>query len=203
MILKTLRRKSIQADSLEEFEHLPDDVYDRQKNTELQDVLWFLEHYGAPIGNVPEIPGRTFSFEEGVAKALLYARMNPTIARAFPVFIVRNVHHFFPFQRLKDAVTQTNQENTFGFFLDLTAILTGNARYSELAAQFPIHKRLEDFFLSMRQSKYRERLLIRNTPGIAQKWFFRINMRVESFQSTFEKFVSEKVSQHDTTENLA
>ncbi len=162
----------------------------KEANVKERDVLWFLGRHGAPIGNTPEAPGRKLSFEEGVAEALAFSRTNPTVARVLPIFIARNVRHFSDFSRLKDAVIRARQEKTFGFFLDVTFALTGDAIYSRLAAQLEKDNQVEDFFVTMKPGKYRDRLLERNTPHVAKKWFFRINMPIDSFQSIFNKFMS-------------
>lgn len=168
--------------------------YPKLEQTEQEDILFFLGTYGAPIGNLPASPNKELSFEEVVVKALVFSRQNPIVARAFPVFIVKNEQRFKNFQRLKELVIKEHQENTLGFFLDVTYELTGKEIYKELAGQLKKNPTVEDFFVIYKPSKYRERLLTRNTPVIAKRWFFRMNMNLDSFQSTFKKFVSQDVT---------
>ncbi len=164
--------------------------HQKEADAKAQNVLWFLGRHGAPLGNAPEAPSRDLSFEEGVAGALAFSRTNPTVARVLPIFIARNVQHFSNFTRLKEVVIRARQEKTFGFFLDVTSVLTGDARYARLAAKFKKDNQVEDFFVTMKPGKYRNRVLARNTPDVAKKWFFRINMPIDSFQSIFDKFMS-------------
>lgn len=161
-----------------------------QQKREHKNVLFYLGKYGAPVGNAPTSPTQELSFEEVVARALSFSRMNPTIARTLPVFIAKNEKHFTRFQTLKELVKKEHQENTLGFFLDLTCELTGNRFFRNLAVQLKKNEKIEDFFVTSRKGKYRERLLKKNTPLVAKRWFFRMNMTLESFKSTFEKFVS-------------
>ena len=158
---------------------------------EKQDVLYYLGLYGAPLGNLPIVPRKPLAFEEVLVKALSYSRENPIVARTLPVVLAKNEARLKNFQKLREFVKQEGQENTLGFFLDLTSELTGNAFYKELSKEFePSEHALQDFFLKFNEKgRYGKYVLNMNTPVIARKWGFTINISLESFQAVFKKFM--------------
>ena len=158
---------------------------------EKQDVLYYLGLYGAPLGNLPILPRKPLSFEEVIVKALSFSRENPIVARTLPVVLAKNEARLKNFQKLREFVKHEGQENTLGFFLDLTSELTGNVFYKELSKEFEQSEQApQDFFLRFNEKgKYGKYVLNKNTPVIARKWGFSINISLESFQAVFKKFM--------------
>jgi len=80
--------------------------------------------------------------------------------------------------------TTAEDKHAVGFFLELAGELGGDRRLGGLAENLRDRRvtAVRDFFLtSTRREVFREFPL-------AEKWGFRMNMDLESFQSLFEKF---------------
>lgn len=79
------------------------------------------------------------------------------------------------------------QTRVLGFFLDLTAKLSGETTFESEATK--LHVRVPtkptQFF---QPTTWRERKLAEmRTPEVARKWGFRMNMDMDSFESMFRK----------------
>jgi hypothetical protein len=84
------------------------------------------------------------------------------------------------------------EKQALGFFLDLTAELSGDRRFAEWMK--PLRDRRyrtsRDFFHSASRSRRQLQLAEEKTPEAGRRWQLRMNMDLDAFRSTFEKFVS-------------
>ena len=156
-------------------------------------LLLCLRNMGAPLGtsirNIRD-ESNVLTPEEVLVASLFLARRNPVVARAFPIVIARNRACFDNFEFIRNLAQQAGELGTLGFFLELTAELTGSDYFASLAEQLSEHRgdTVRNFFVPVRKSKYARQLDELNTPDVARKWNFRMNMNKDSFSSLFNKF---------------
>jgi hypothetical protein len=152
-------------------------------------VQAWLAHLGAPlygstaveVSDVPP-PERVF------AEALPLARREAALARALPLALYRTRKRL-DFGLLRRLARERGQGRTLGFFLDLTAELSGDRSLARearpLARKERRRKRASQFF-KLRSATER-RLAELKTPAVARRWGFRMNMSADSFASMFRK----------------
>jgi len=147
----------------------------------------WLAFYGAPLYGAAALDGRRAPKAEVVlAEGLSASRRDATLARALPVAFWKN-RKSLDFVALREEAERRNQTQALGFFLDLTAELSGDARLRRLAARLRAQPpgRAVQFF---RPTSARERQLAElRTPEAAKRWGFRMNLPLDSFASMFEK----------------
>ena len=80
-----------------------------------------------------------------------------------------------------------------GFFLDLTAFLTNNATLRKAAQRLRDRRRrrMENFFVNREPNDFEKELAERNTPPVARKWHFLLNMGMDSFEEVLRKNISQ------------
>jgi hypothetical protein len=114
--------------------------------------------------------------EKLVVDALALSRRDPSVTRALPLLLWR---------RLAEGM---GRARALGFFLDVTARLSGDRRLRRGAAAlrpsslFPA----ADFFTTHRGALARA-LAEQNTPPVARAWGYRMNMGMDAFESMFAK----------------
>lgn len=116
------------------------------------------------------------------------AHQDAAVARVLPLCLWYHWDHL-DFDRLAPRVRRNREKYALGLFLELTTILTGDRRFARAAAPLRDRRfrRTRDFFtdsVSTRARAHAER----NTPAVARRWGFRMNMDVETFRALFEKF---------------
>jgi hypothetical protein len=148
-----------------------------------------LQDFGAPLV-VEDTPAKSYpDLEEVLVRGVLLAKKDPSIARAIPVAIHKNAERLDS-RRLLVLARKHQAKQELGFFLALTSELSGEKSFAKLARALK-DRRLKDdrdFFENQGASEYQRRLTERNTPTLAKKWKFRMNMSFETFQSTFQRF---------------
>ena len=150
-------------------------------------VRAWLATVGAPLSSA-EAKGAVPPVEEVVAEALSLAHRDATVARVLPLVLWRQRSQL-DFARLLSAATRRDERQALGYFLELAGRLGNEPRLVEVAASLrdKRRKRVRMFFAG----PHGPRALTatrRNTPKEAQKWGYLMNMRRESFRSTFDKF---------------
>ena len=78
-----------------------------------------------------------------------------------------------------------------GFVLELTAHLSRNNKYAKLAKRLKDNRWNKPVFFSNSDKnlgKFQENLLSMNTPALAKKWFLKMNVGLDSFESVYAKF---------------
>ena len=154
-----------------------------------EQVQAWLAHLGAPLYgstaiSAADVPG----VEHVLAEALALARRDAAVARALPVAFHR-VRGRVAYDVLRRMARERGQARVLGFFLDLTAELSGDAALARqarpLAREARGRRRASQFFKL--HSTIERRLAELKTPAVARRWGFRMNMSADSFASTFRK----------------
>ncbi|MBI2345386.1 MAG: winged helix-turn-helix transcriptional regulator [Deltaproteobacteria bacterium] len=136
-----------------------------------------------------EIATAEIPLEETLVRALLSARRHPAVARLLPVVLAKHQARI-DFSRLQENARQLGVQHAMGFFIDLAGTMAENPRLRNMARRF-FDKRIKhphDFFL-VPQGKYERRLTDINTPPLAKRWHFRMNIGLDSFLSLYHKFM--------------
>lgn len=155
------------------------------------DIRLNLVKHGAPLA----VQGATrldLSLEETLVYSLRLARRDATVARVLPLVFARNKDNWH-MARLEFLARKHEVLPVLGFFLDLTALLSKSRKLRTQARRLKDHrrKRMENFFVDRRFSKFELELNRRNTPTVARSWRFLLNMGVDSFQDLYDKHISE------------
>lgn len=155
---------------------------------ESQNILAHLKAMGAPLGGT-ETKRQRQSDESMLAKALVLAQENSTLARTLPIVLFKNLEKI-DLAKLEVSAKKMGAGQILGFFLDLTGELADNPALRAKADSMRDRrfKKTRDFFKGNLGS-YARRLADLNTPPIARKWHYRMNMKMDSFRSMFNKYV--------------
>jgi hypothetical protein len=145
---------------------------------------------GAPLHHEAVEPSRG-PVEETVVRGVHLAHRDPDVARTLPVCLYRQRSTLDP-ERLREHAARLGEKQALGFFLDLTAELSGDRRFAEWMK--PLRDRRyrtsRDFFHRASRSRRQLQLAEEKTPEAGRRWRLRMNMDLDAFRSTFEKFVS-------------
>jgi|SRR5579862_323506 len=150
-------------------------------------VYWNLRRMVAPLSTAGS-KGEVLSLEDTLGYALPLARKYPDVAKVWPVVFAKHRSQV-DLEALARVAGRLGQKRSLGFFLDLTRTLLGD---SERARQGKLlrdrrFKKTQDFFVGTSTERAQELAELR-TPKVAKNWHFRMNMPLESFQATFDKF---------------
>jgi hypothetical protein len=152
----------------------------------------WLSELGAPLASrVPSSRMKHPGVEKVIAAGAALAHLDASVARALPVCIWRNRHRIDP-GKLKVEARHAGETQAVGFFLDLTAELSGDREMRTWARRMRDRRirRTSDFFRST-GSNYGRRLAEANSPPIARRWHFIMNMGMDSLESMFRRHVEE------------
>jgi len=150
-------------------------------------VYWNLKCWGAPLAKA--VPKREeMTLEETLGYGLKLARQHPEVARVWPVVFAKHRSQV-DLEALQRLAVRLGQKRSLGFFLDLTRTLLGNPRVkpSGKVARDRRYRKTQDFFLGP-SSKRAQDLADLRSPREARNWHLRMNMPLESFKSSFDKF---------------
>jgi hypothetical protein len=152
-----------------------------------------LRALGAPL-QVDAAEPPEDSVEKVLVEGVRLAHQDPAVARSLPVclYALREVLDAGVLQRQALALSE---KRALGFFLDLTAALSGDRRFSSWAR--PLRDRrctaTRDFFHGVPDTALHREAARRNTPAPARRWHYRMNMNLDAFASTFRKFARDTV----------
>ena len=133
---------------------------------------------------VPVEPGEE---ETILVRAVEASHSDARLARALPLCFWHR-RNSIDVDRLLEEARKHRETNAVGFFLDLTAQLSDDARFSTWARVFRDRRvRSRDFFVAP-MSKAAAKLAASNTPRVARDWGLRMNLDFASFKSLFDKF---------------
>jgi len=91
--------------------------------------------------------------------------------------------------RLADEPARYDEKQALGYFLELAGSLGPDANLRKTARSLNDKRRSRSrMFFAGHHGPYEVALTRRNTPPVAKKWGYLMNMPVDSFRSTFEKF---------------
>jgi hypothetical protein len=150
-------------------------------------VLTWLANVGAPVGlrdpNTPTPP-----LEHVVSAALSLSHREPAVARVLPVVLWRHRRNM-DMAKLAEEATRYDERQALGYFLELAGRLGADAQLRATARSLHDQRRRRfQMFFAGHHGPYEVALTRRNTPPVAKKWGYLMNMPVDSFRSTFEKF---------------
>jgi len=146
-----------------------------------------LKALGAPLTVTGPRPPKMV-LEDVVLDALELSRRDATVARVLPVVLWKRRDEL-RWKVLLDGVSGAENKHVLGFFLALTTLLSDEQRFASLASLLK-DKRLRQsrqFFYGV-DSPRAKQLARLKTPAIAHEWGFQMNMGLDSFRSTFDKF---------------
>jgi DNA-binding phage protein len=153
-----------------------------------ESVRVWLSQLGAPLfgtsaTTVDEAPRPEYV----LAEALELSRADAAVARALPLALWRS-RSALNMAELRRLATERGQALTLGFFLELTAELSGDGSLRRAARPLrpPRKPRRARQFFRVR-SRLERRLAEEKTPAVARRWNFRMNMSLDSFASMFRK----------------
>jgi hypothetical protein len=157
------------------------------KNLSDLDVQLNLVKFGAPLG-VGGIANVDLRLEETLVETLLLARRDATVTRVLPVVIAMHKDKI-NFSRLEFLAREQKALSILGFFLDLTGSLAKCKKLHNEALKLKDlrRKKLENFFINRKVSRFEEILNEKHTPPIARSWLFLLNIGMDSFESLYRK----------------
>jgi hypothetical protein len=156
----------------------------------LDRVRAWLSHYGAPlVAKASEKAARvTPTLEESLVHGLRLSHTDASLARSMPVLLWQNRDRLHVADLVHRA-RQAGQGRTLGFFSDLTAEMTGDDRFVQLADELRDRRVRRDtfFFEGAGDTLTGKELAEINTPPAGHRWHFLMNMPMESFETMFRK----------------
>ncbi len=146
-----------------------------------------LKALGAPLTVAGKGPP-DMVLEEVVLDALELSRRDATVARVLPVLLWKHKDEL-RWKVLFKGVKGAESKHVLGFFLALTTLLSKEQLFASLASLLK-DKRLRQsrYFFRGVESARAKQLAKLKTPDIAHDWGFLMNMELDSFRSTFDKF---------------
>ena len=151
-------------------------------------VRSWLRDLGAPLTRAVVTSRRAPEPEKVVVEGLRLAHKDASVARALPVLLWANRDKL----RLADLIRRSRQARegaTLGFFLDLTFELAGSQPFPDAHADLRQDRPPSDtfFFEGAEKSLVGKELATLNTPPVARRWGFLMNMPLDSFETLFRK----------------
>ena len=149
--------------------------------------MGWLANAGAPLES-REDTTPTPPLEVVLAEALSVAHRNATVARVLPTTLWR-CRNKMDLERLTEEATRRDERQALGYFLELAGQLGGEHRLVVTARRLRDKRRTRPrMFFAGHHGRYEMAATRNNTPRAASKWRFLMNMNLDSFRSTFEKF---------------
>lgn len=153
-----------------------------------EELRGWLRSLGAPLV-VPaaEIPA-DLPREVVLARGLHLAHRDATLARVWPV-LLRTQWAGLDRDLLAREAHRLGEKQTLGFFADLAGMLARDPEMRRWAQGLRDKRvrRMREFF-DLPKGKFERQLNERNTPALARKWHFHMNLPLESFRAAFRKF---------------
>ena len=115
--------------------------------------------------------------------ALALSRRDVSVTRALPVLLwLRRAD--LDMVRLRRLAASKGRERTLGFFLDLTARLSGDRRLRNAATALRLARpRPVTKFFTRRESSLARAVAKERTPPVARAWGYRMNMPMASLRT--------------------
>ncbi|MCB0342215.1 MAG: hypothetical protein H6626_00150 [Pseudobdellovibrionaceae bacterium] len=169
-------------------------LFDAEKATKVsrdwdkESVKASLVFYGAPLQEKGKSVAE-LSLEETLVLGVLYSKQESYLLRTLPLVLWRHRKEV-SFDRLMHFALKYDIKREVGFVLDLTGKLSKYRKFSKEAGKFVDgrHRKSESFFQKARITGAQTTLEELNTPRLARKWLFTMNVGMDSFESFFEKF---------------
>lgn len=154
-----------------------------------------LKFYGAHLLQSEQPLRKPPPLEEVLAAGLSCAHSDASLAGHLPIVLHKNSK--VDLDELCRLARLGGESQTLGFFLDLTDELTGQQRLSAKAETLRDGRvrRMRNFFSpDGRFRPFEQELAEINSPEVARRWHFLMNMSLESFRSYFRKGTERLVS---------
>jgi hypothetical protein len=152
-----------------------------------EQVRGWLAAVGAPLLVAQGASDRPPSLEEVVAQGLALSHDDATVARVLPV-VLWTQRDRLDEHRLVEEAARLDERQTLGFFLELTGRLARNDRFSALSSSLRDRRRsrVRPFF-ERPHGRMALAAARKNTPPVARRWGYLMNMGMVSFASAFAK----------------
>jgi hypothetical protein len=159
----------------------------RKRPTTADHVRAWLCDVGAPLVlqspvRAPHVP----TVERVIVAALRLARKDPTVALVLPVVIWRQRHRL-DLKRLARAAVEHRERRALGFFLELTGWLAMDGHFVATGRALHRRPRAMTFFFGKPRGPFAMAAALTNSPEVARRWGYLMNMPLESFASAFAK----------------
>jgi hypothetical protein len=150
------------------------------------DVRAWLHAVGAPLGG-PPVRGRMPPPEEVFAAALGVAHRDATVARVIPLLLWQRRQEL-NLEQLVRVATRRNERHALGYFLELAGRLGKDKQLLDVANRLRDRRRSRArLFFDRPHGPLAMAAVRSNTPTLARKWGYLMNMGLDSFASLFAK----------------
>jgi hypothetical protein len=147
----------------------------------LKDPRPTLAAFGAPL---PVTPRKEMALEEALARALVAARTDPTLALVVPVVLLDNP---FDVERLLSAARARKVLSELGMFLALSARVGRRPALAKVAQRLPRHAGRPKYYPKPLGGRFGKALADANTPPVVAAWGFRMNETEADLKGFVEK----------------
>jgi hypothetical protein len=149
-----------------------------------QEILLNLQKLGAPL-EMDGQPFLGFPPEEAIARSLPLSHRHEKVARALPFVLWKNRLHL-DLRQLEVHARLLGETKALCFFLDVTAVLTGEPRYKEAAKRLRDlrFRKIEPFFVA-RAGRISARKRRKRPFKLARDWHFKTHLELASFRRLF------------------
>jgi len=147
----------------------------------LKDPRPTLAAFGAPL---PVTPRKEMTLEEAVARALVAARSDPTLALVVPVVLLDNA---LDVELLMAAARARKVLPELGMFLALSARVGRRPALAKLALRLPRHTGRPKYYPRPLGGRFGRALADANTPPVVAAWGFRMNETEADLKGFVEK----------------
>lgn len=175
------------GDLLRELANVPDDQGNTARGRSDAEVRGWLAAVGAPLAAAPPSTPAP-SLEELMAEAVVLSHRDSTVARVLPLVFWKR-RHDMDLDRLALEATRRDERHALGYFLELAGRLGGDPGLVEKAQGLNDgRRRRARMFFTGPHGPYQLAVTRRNTPPEALRWGYLMNLGMDSFKSTFDKF---------------
>lgn len=159
------------------------------KSQELQHqrIRFALAAVGAPVG-APRRNPPPADLEATLADGLVLAHRDATLARTLPLVFWRQRDRY-DLDRLVAQASRRGERFALGLFMELAGRLGHEPALLEAARRLRDRRRTAvRLFFTRPHGPFAMTLTRRNTPQVARRWGYLMNMTVDSFRTLFDKF---------------
>lgn len=125
--------------------------------------------------------------ERALAAGARLSHRDPSVARVLPALILKHRHRLDR-ERLLVEGRRFGERQALGLFLEIAAELSQDPTLARWADAFRDRRvrTVKDFFDGT-GSVYARQLAERDTPPVARRWHYRLNMGLDAFASSFRR----------------
>jgi len=125
--------------------------------------------------------------EDALVRGVHEAHTDANLATVLPLSIAGAAKHGLDPERLLLLARDAGEKAAVGFFLDLTGMLARDPRLRGWANRFRDRRRRVQRPFFVGETRFARLLAERNTPPLARRWGFRMNLPQAAFASTYGK----------------